>query len=663
MTDTGPARLPGIPSLRNQDPALIAWAQKVQEHLEVRAGARGNDAERVVTQRELADINKTITYLNAPKRLVAPGDTLIDLGGGLTATVAINKFIDAIRQTQLFKDLKKDLNDPSRFDGLAEQVRNALLVDLAGEAAKNGAAIQQKQTIIQNSVQSLAMTVQELTASLDNVQSGIRETSFASASRDSAQAGKVTQIVSSLGNYYQDGAPGRAVLEETMTTFADRITGLRAQYTLKVQAGKAIAGFGIASTETTDGNAESAFIISANKFAVVDPATYTGGLTNSPDTSHIPFGIDSSGIYLNSNVYVKGTLKVDTGGKTLIQGLRGSVDGSTSGTSWSDNVARQVVWTMLGNSGSPTTNNHLVPGDKVTIYGTGFSQTKQWLDTGWADPGVVINGSMLVDGSLTASKIDTRGLTIKDSYGNVVFSAGVGLSYTMVTGLGSLATQNSVAYSALTGTKPPTNADNTASNTAAGIAGQGTLATQNYATIGSTIKLPDGSVMGTGDFVNRLGQINSSNISTFMAAAAIGNAYIGNAAVDTLNIAGNAVTVPLSFWNDGPVSIGTSDVNVAYVYVNRIGSFAQGIFSYTHTNSGGSYFGNSHDVVVSVVRSADGATVYYGAFSAAGAWGTPFSCGWQDQYTGGTYYIVKIRVSSGSALAWHNSMTFLDAKK
>lgn len=66
------------------------------------------------------------------------------------------------------------------------------------------------------------------------------------------------------------------------------------------------------------------------------------------------------------------------------------------------------------------------------------------------------------------------------------------------------------------------------------------------AKIGNNVTLPDGSVLNSTDFVHRLSKINDTNIGTFMSNAAIGNAYIGNAAVNTLQIAGNAVTVPVS---------------------------------------------------------------------------------------------------------------------
>ncbi len=225
------------------------------------------------------------------------------------------------------------------------------------------------------------------------------------------------------------------LLEQLLTTTANRVTGLRGQYTLKIQAGGALAGFGLAAEEV-NGVPTSAFIISATKFAIVDPATYSGGLTNTPDTSVVPFGVDANGIYLNTNVYVRGNLRVDTNGRTLIQGLRGSLNIAVDGIVWSDNVARQAIWQTLGNAGLAVNNNHLVIGDAVTIYrGTTFVETRHWFGTAWIVPGAVINGNVLIDGSLAAQKIDTRGLTIKDGAGVVIFGAGVGLDAGLINGL------------------------------------------------------------------------------------------------------------------------------------------------------------------------------------------------------------------------------------
>jgi hypothetical protein len=396
----------------------------VAERLEVREGTRGNRFERAVTLRELEDATKSLTDL-AVSKTPAPGEVLIDLGGGLTAAVAIDQFVAELKSTRLYTDLQRRLDDPNRFDDLAVEVRSILLKSIADEAAARGADIRRTETLIQDSNRSLAIAVEEVTAAVGTSAAGVRELTSAVATSTSATAVKVTQLESSLGKYYQDGTAGRVVLEQELLTEANYTTGLRAQYTLKVQAGGALAGFGIAATEI-NGTPSSAFIISADKFAIVAP-NYSGGLTNAPDNNLVPFGVDADGIYMNTNVYVRGTMKVDTGGKTLANGLRGSLNLSVTASAWSDTTARQAVWTTLGNAGSAVNNNHLVIGDTVTISNSAspptYVQTKYWNGSAWTDSGVIINGNLLVDGSIAAGKIDARGLTIRDAAGNIILNA------------------------------------------------------------------------------------------------------------------------------------------------------------------------------------------------------------------------------------------------
>ena len=100
------------------------------------------------------------------------------------------------------------------------------------------------------------------------------------------------------------------------------------------------------------------------------------------------------------------------------------------------------------------------------------------------------NAELIVDGAITANKIDSRGLTIKDANGNVILGAGTGLNVSNITGLGSFATVNK-------------------------------LTTSNIST-----------------YVDGLGVRN-----LLVGDAQITNANIGTAEVDTLNIRGQAVTV------------------------------------------------------------------------------------------------------------------------
>ena len=159
--------------------------------------------------------------------------------------------------------------------------------------------------------------------------------------------------------------------------------------------------------------------------------------------------------------------------------------------------------------------------------------------------------------SIVADKIDTRGLSIKDSAGNIILAAGTALNVSNVTGLGTLATANSVDYSNLTGTKPPSDADKTSSNIAAGITDQGDFAT--------------------------LDQITSGNISTYIADLAVGTAQIAELAVDnakignyikssdfngTINASGNITDVGTTGWAIGKGN-GTDGVAVFQNIVAR----------------------------------------------------------------------------------------------
>lgn len=583
--DTGAAKMPSIPKVNITDPALSQWARAVTEWVEVRTGSRGNEAERAVTKRELDEITGRITNLTSAKT-AQPGEVIVDLGGGMTASIAIDKFIESIRNTRLYKDLMKRLDDPSRFDHLASEIREVLLKSLIAEAAKRGAAIERTETLIQDTNRSLAMAVTEITSALKNNAAGIRELSATYVNESSATAVKVTQLISSLGDYYQDGSPGVAILEEEMLTQASYSDGLRAQYTLKVQAGGALAGFGLSAEESTNGDRMSAFIIHADKFAIVNPLysgpggvtkvaldkdgnpqldkdgnqitykTYSATTLDAKDGG-IPFGVDANGIYMNTNVYVRGTMRVDTAGKTLTDGLRGSVNIQIPGNSWNSTAARQAVWVKLWKTGPAPGNNHLVIGDTVTICSDttagnppAFIETRSWFGSAWEAAGVSINGNLLVEGSIAANKIDTRGLTIKDQWGNVIFGSGTSIDWdSILSGVGGI--KNSEITLNANGTLSGAGAG---AVTLTGLGAKG-LATKDNVTIGTNVYFPNGAVMNTSDFVNKLSKINSGTISSFMDGAAITNAYIGNAAIETLSIAGNAVTVPASMSWSGSIAL------------------------------------------------------------------------------------------------------------
>lgn len=96
----------------------------------------------------------------------------------------------------------------------------------------------------------------------------------------------------------------------------------------------------------------------------------------------------------------------------------------------------------------------------------------------------LIDSAVIVQGGITADRIDTKGLDIKDGAGNVIFSSGINLDWTRIGGTG----------------KP-----------------------QDGATVGA--------VIGT----NLSGQFTAANISTYIANAAIGLAQINTASIGSLS--------------------------------------------------------------------------------------------------------------------------------
>lgn len=111
-----------------------------------------------------------------------------------------------------------------------------------------------------------------------------------------------------------------------------------------------------------------------------------------------------------------------------------------------------------------------------------------------------------------------------------------------------------------------------------GVGGYTPFAISSGQLIANQLRVPNANVNGLG-LMALINKITSLNIATYMEAAVIGEAYIGNAAittakigdaeVTTLKIAGNAVTVPTGYYNASTIAgagIGTL-ISVASLYI------------------------------------------------------------------------------------------------
>ena len=591
------ARLPALPPIpQSVDAASRAFMEAVKERLEVRGGERGNPYERAVTVRDLQEAGLAGQILVGGTR-GRQGLVVVDEAGRYSPMTP-DDFAQAIRDLQLYKDLLKKLDDPTRFDGLPEEVRELLLKDIAQEAAERGAAVERIEKVLQSETSSLAILIEEVTASVAGAQAGIRTLEFATAQAGRAVSGQVTQVRARLDNFGGRGA----TVEQSMLATADAVDGFKAEYFLKVQAGNKLAGFGLSAVEDPEGNSSSAFLVLADRFAIVTNSDVITDPDN-PPPERIPFGVDSSGAFIN------GQLRVTSGGPTLSEleaRRRGSATLVLDGSAWNDAQATAAVANSLE---APNTTATLRIGDTVTIRNNaGFAQARYWDGTAWVLPGTILDGNLLVTGSVAADRINAYGLQIQDQFGNPILGAGASLPTQYIQGLGALATQNT-------------------------------------ARIGQNVTLPNGAVLGVNDFVNALSRIDPSNIGTFMSVGAIGTAYIGNAAVQTLNIAGNAVTVPavggssgsepsVSIWMDSPgVVFVTASVN----YLAAAGPAATVSTFISTTYGAGGYMG------ISLPSGFSGAITTACAFSCGpGLFSATTASSFPGNYTIGTGTIMAI---------------------
>ncbi len=205
-------------------------------------------------------------------------------------------------------------------------------------------------------------------------------------------------------------------------------------------------------------------------------------------------GVDITGIQFSSSVdgngnptgnisWTAGTISyIDDSGAPVTQSV------AAGSVVWSSGIL-YIYWTKGGSVLQSSTSMGTVYGsNKITLasYSSGVGLIASYGKTvinGSDIAAGTIKGDRLIGNSVTATQIDTRNLTIKDASGNIIFGAGTALNYVNVTG------------------GPPANATN-------------------------------GATFGT----NVFGNINLSNISTYIAAGAIGTAYIQDAAITNAKI-------------------------------------------------------------------------------------------------------------------------------
>lgn len=367
----------GLPVVRTGNVALDRFLEAVREYIETsNGGGNANAKDRVLRVSDIPAMLQLATAAveKAPARTMRQDE--------------VEKLANDLRTTRLFKSLT---GPGSALDGVVDGMPRQVLADVRAASGRS--------------------------------QAGVTTEAIVNISENQALAAQVTTVESRL-----DGFDGAASIEEAYLALVDRVTGAEAQYTLKVTAGGAVAGFGLAATAPVDGTPSSAFMVSADKFAIVMPS-YTGGLTNSPNVANMPFGVDASGVYIN------GTVRINAGGAAIQDGIEGppGAPGATGATGPAGSTgatgaagargATRTVRTIAGSSWSDSEANSAISAlgfspvvrDEVTLRNSDtaptYLETRYWAGSSWASIGVTINGNLLVSGSITSDKVGTNELT------------------------------------------------------------------------------------------------------------------------------------------------------------------------------------------------------------------------------------------------------------
>lgn len=539
-------------------------------------------------------------------------------------------------------------------------------------------------------------------------------------------------------------------IQTEATTRANADNSLFAQYTVKIDTNGFVSGFGL-SSQTVNGVPVSDFQIRSDRFSITNPSvslvtvssltrsTTTATLTTStahglvvgdtftlrgvtndtnwngaytvltrPSTTQItftvannlttpatgtmkvgktaiPFIVDGGVVYMASAMIKDATITAAKIADLAVDNAKianVAADKLTAGSiavgqhiQSAGYVAGSAGWRINGDGNAEFSN--------ATVRGTVYATNGQFWGTllgGAASSyssglGFYAGGGTTADGtnyrwrvgSPTGARIQWNGSAVEvyNSSNQLAFSSG-GITASQVSGLGTLATQNSVSTGQVTGL--------------------GSLATQSSVNWSTQIT----NIPEFGNFAY-LSSITSANISTYIAGAAIGTAYIADAAItqakigsaavgsaqiadaaittakigtaqiDTLRLAGRSVTFPQSAYTGGMVS-STSELTLQTLTVSSTGEPALLVFS--------SYVYCSTKEVLTFNLYRDGSRIYTaggGANYYQQIGGEQVVCGTViDQPAAGTHtYTMTIGNSGTTAGLWGSSrcMTYLECKR
>ena len=319
------------------------------------------------------------------------------------------------------------------------------------------------------------------------------------------------------------------------------------QYTVKIKTvntnGKYISGFGLANSVAADGTPESAFIVAAEKFAIINPASYSTGLTNSPASTNVPFAVTTAytdpdtGINVPEGVYIQQAFM----SKAIIKDL-------TAGYIAADYIRAA---------------NYM---SSPRIFGQEINMgTLNKKDTTSSTSLTIGTGSKTLVLAATANSIGYQtGHTVR------IVKSGSGSSYdNFMEGR----ITSGISTSTITVNVTKTGGSGTHSSWAVYTSDPRTWSVSNPTTRSGNFSVDSNGIMHCTSMVAASAELNgalvikASDGSTILSSNEIEGTYIKDATVDTLEIAGNAITVSVGADGNTSLTLSTTHQHVATVTI------------------------------------------------------------------------------------------------
>lgn len=195
-----------------------------------------------------------------------------------------------------------DLNEAS---DLAREARDAQLPVVTGTTGIS--AMQELVDQVADTLLAQIIRTQRISAQTANSSASIIRVDKAQADGISALASSLETVSTTLGEN-----------TASVTVLSESVDGIKAQYTVAVEAGGVTGGYVITGIQLADGTGKISFGIKADEFYIVDP--------NDSDTVEIPFVISGGQVYIKSAVIPQITAdKITTTDLASITATLGSV--------------------------------------------------------------------------------------------------------------------------------------------------------------------------------------------------------------------------------------------------------------------------------------------------------------------------------------------------